>query len=109
MDYDILKYNPEYQYDKIIMNPPYDNGSDILHLLHCYDILKPGGKLVYSTCTYSYQENEEVIADFLKTHIDFKLVKPCIQFGESAVGRFAEGVENIEFARRIFNFNGMLS
>lgn len=46
VDYDILKYNPEYQYDKIIMNPPYDNGSDILHLLHCYDLLKKGGKLV---------------------------------------------------------------
>ena len=46
VDYDILKYNPREKYDKIIMNPPYDNGSDILHLLHCYDILKPGGKLV---------------------------------------------------------------
>lgn len=46
VEYDILKYKPSEKYDKIIMNPPYDNGSDILHLLHCYDILKPEGKLV---------------------------------------------------------------
>ena len=46
VDYDILKYQPKYQYDKIIMNPPYDNGSDILHLMHCHDLLKKGGKVV---------------------------------------------------------------
>lgn len=46
VDYDILKYKPKEKYDKIIMNPPFDNGKDILHLLHCYNILKPGGKLV---------------------------------------------------------------
>lgn len=44
--YDILKYNPKIQYDKIIMNPPFDNGSDILHLVHCFNLLKKGGKLV---------------------------------------------------------------
>jgi len=44
--YDILKYNPNIQYDKIIMNPPFDNGSDILHLVHCYNLLKKGGKLI---------------------------------------------------------------
>lgn len=44
--YDILQYNPNFQYDKIIMNPPFDNGSDILHVVHCFNILKKGGKLV---------------------------------------------------------------
>lgn len=43
---DILQYKPEHKYDKIIMNPPYDNGSDILHLMHCHDLLKKGGKVV---------------------------------------------------------------
>ncbi|MCQ2754498.1 MAG: methyltransferase [bacterium] len=46
VDYDILHYNPQKQYDKIIMNPPFDNGSDILHFVHCYNLLKKGGKLV---------------------------------------------------------------
>ena len=43
VDYDVLKYNPNFQYDKIIMNPPYENGNDILHLLHCFKLLKLNG------------------------------------------------------------------
>lgn len=33
-------------FDKIIMNPPFKNGIDIKHVLHAFDHLKPGGKLV---------------------------------------------------------------
>jgi hypothetical protein len=44
--YNVLNYKPQKKYDKIIMNPPFDNGSDILHVLHCYSLLKPKGKLV---------------------------------------------------------------
>lgn len=46
VSYNILDYKPNEQYDKIIMNPPFDNGADILHTLHCYSLLKPKGKLV---------------------------------------------------------------
>jgi 16S rRNA (cytosine967-C5)-methyltransferase len=35
--------------------------------------VKPGGVVVYSTCTVIRQENEGVIEGFLKTHQDFKL------------------------------------
>ncbi|MCR5789422.1 MAG: RsmF rRNA methyltransferase first C-terminal domain-containing protein [Lachnospiraceae bacterium] len=38
-------------------------------------MLKPGGILVYSTCTFSRQENEEVVAYFLQTHPDYLLTK----------------------------------
>ncbi len=34
-------------------------------------IVKPGGVLVYSTCTFSEAENEEVIRKFLQTHEEF--------------------------------------
>lgn len=36
--------------------------------------LKSGGKLVYSTCTIDYLENENVLHTFLKKHIQFKTV-----------------------------------
>jgi 16S rRNA (cytosine967-C5)-methyltransferase len=35
--------------------------------------LRPGGVLVYSTCTISRPENEHVIAEFLDSHADFAL------------------------------------
>lgn len=35
-----------------------------------YDLLKPGGELIYSTCSYSYEENEGQIIPFLKRHED---------------------------------------
>ncbi|HWF31267.1 MAG TPA: 16S rRNA (cytosine(967)-C(5))-methyltransferase RsmB [Solirubrobacteraceae bacterium] len=37
------------------------------------EALRPGGVLVYSTCTISPTENEHVIANFLDSHADFRL------------------------------------
>ncbi|TFG05379.1 MAG: hypothetical protein EU536_02080 [Promethearchaeota archaeon] len=37
-------------------------------------ILKPQGKIVYSTCSVTIEENEELIKRFLRKHIDFSLV-----------------------------------
>ena len=41
---DILSYNPDFKYDKIIMNPPFKKY--ILHIMHCFKLLKPNGRLV---------------------------------------------------------------
>ncbi|WP_433940918.1 RsmB/NOP family class I SAM-dependent RNA methyltransferase [Paenibacillus lautus] len=37
-------------------------------------MLCPGGRLVYSTCTFSPEENEGMIAEFLSEHPDFRVV-----------------------------------
>lgn len=42
-------------------------------LNHADKTLKCGGKLIYSTCTYSKRENEDVVNEFLKTH-NYKLL-----------------------------------
>ena len=34
-------------------------------------MVRPGGRLVYSTCTFAPEENEQAIAAFLETHPDF--------------------------------------
>ena len=39
-------------------------------------MLKPNGRLVYSTCTFSPEENEGVISAFLHRHPDFSVL-PC--------------------------------
>lgn len=32
--------------DRVVMNPPYENGQDADHVRHCFDLLRPGGRLV---------------------------------------------------------------
>ena len=44
---------------------------EILH--HAAGMLKPGGLLVYSTCTFNTTENEDVVRFFLERHRDFSL------------------------------------
>ncbi len=39
------------------------------------EMLKKGGRLVYSTCTFEYSENEGQIAEFILRHKDFKLIR----------------------------------
>lgn len=39
-----------------------------------YTTLKPGGYLVYSTCTFSLEEDEGVVVEFLSRHNDIELV-----------------------------------
>ena len=38
-------------------------------------MLRPGGRMVYSTCTFAPQEDEGAIARFLERHADFEIVK----------------------------------
>ncbi len=37
------------------------------------ELVRPGGRLVYSTCTFAPEENEGVIANFLRERPDFQL------------------------------------
>lgn len=43
-------------------------------LNHAKDLLKPGGELVYSTCTFSTEENEKIISKFLEKNKEFELI-----------------------------------
>jgi type I restriction-modification system DNA methylase subunit len=33
-------------FDRVVMNPPFDNGADIRHVQHAFTMLAPGGRLV---------------------------------------------------------------
>lgn len=45
------------------------------------DAVSPGGRLVYSTCTFAPEENECQIVKFLLNHPDFTLVDTNVSFG----------------------------
>ncbi|MEE1219421.1 MAG: RsmB/NOP family class I SAM-dependent RNA methyltransferase [Ruminococcus sp.] len=58
--------------------------------------LKNGGVLVYSTCTFSQEENEGVINEFLAENPDFVLEDSGVTFGRPT----------LDYARRIFPMDG---
>lgn len=74
--------------------------------------LKPGGVIVYSTCTIEPEENFEIIKRFLAEHNNFKLLDASSSFSENLIdengciqtlphvhgidGSFAAGIQRIE-------------
>ena len=56
-------------------------------LKNCAQYVKPGGILVYSTCTILQRENEDVVQSFLQTHAEFEAV-PIVHsvFGTADTG-----------------------
>ena len=53
-------------------------------------LLKPGGRLVYSTCSLEPEENGEVVTEFLAGHADFKLdrTRELLPFVDGVDGTF---------------------
>lgn len=45
-------------------------------LLSAARLLRPGGRLVYATCTFAAAENEGTVARFLRARPDFELLEP---------------------------------
>ena len=68
----------------------------LLILNSAKDALKNGGYMVYSTCTFSKEENEGVISRFLTENPDFELVDSGVTFGRPT----------LDYARRIFPMDG---
>lgn len=58
-------------------------------------MLRPGGIMVYSTCTFSPEENEEMIAEFLRGHAHFEVVPVPKEHGLRPGN--PEWVEYVEF------------
>lgn len=42
---DFLSMKSEPVYDRVVMNPPFENQGDIDHITHAFNFLKPGGRL----------------------------------------------------------------
>ncbi len=42
---DFMEYGEADTYDRIVMNPPFSKDQDIDHVMHAYELLKPGGKM----------------------------------------------------------------
>jgi len=61
--------------------PEFFTGLQVSILNEAAKMLRPGGTLVYSTCTYSKVEDEGSLSEFLENHPDFKIDKINADFG----------------------------
>lgn len=43
---DFLAFEDDSGFDRIVMNPPFAHGSDIAHIEHAFELLRPGGRLI---------------------------------------------------------------
>lgn len=59
-----MKYRDEFDFDELV-----EIQKSILETGSSY--LKPGGRLIYSTCTINPRENELMVKDFLERHEEF--------------------------------------
>ncbi|MCR5067654.1 MAG: RNA methyltransferase [Erysipelotrichaceae bacterium] len=61
--------------------------------------VKQNGVLVYSTCTFAVQEDEEVVETFLKSHPGFQLTDSGLSCGQ-------KGFDEKGYCRRVFPWQG---
>ncbi len=65
-------------------------------LENCSRYIKPGGILVYSTCTLRKSENENITDKFINTHPDFEYAEPD---GKRTFFPFEDGIDGFYIAR----------
>jgi len=56
---DFLGYYGIFDFDRIIMNPPFENEQDIDHVRHAFDLLKPGGRIVAIMGEHAFFANDK--------------------------------------------------
>lgn len=52
------------KYDRILMNPPFENGQDIDHVKHAYELLKPSGRVVAIMSEGTFFRNDKKATEF---------------------------------------------
>ncbi len=77
----------DWTYEKVLKNAAIQKEL----ILMCYSMLKEGGKLIYSTCSYSFEEDEEVI-EYLLQKSNAKLENIPSFEGEFRSPKFKETV-----------------
>jgi 16S rRNA (cytosine967-C5)-methyltransferase len=84
-----LRRGPDLRFrmDPSVLSEPVPLQRELLS--HAADLVRPGGRLVYATCTVNRAENQELVTGFLRQRPGFRLVTPgagglqpeCLQDG----------------------------
>jgi 16S rRNA (cytosine967-C5)-methyltransferase len=69
-----LRRNPEIKWNKTVKDMEQFPRLQKKILNLCAGYLKPGGTMLYATCTIEEDENEKVVEDFLRAHPGFRCI-----------------------------------
>lgn len=59
---DFLSMTLPAEYDRVVMNPPFEKQADIDHVLHAWQFVKPGGRLVsIMAASVAFRENRKTL------------------------------------------------
>ncbi|HXE80647.1 MAG TPA: 16S rRNA (cytosine(967)-C(5))-methyltransferase RsmB [Vicinamibacterales bacterium] len=72
-----LRRDPEIRWRRQPEQLPVFASAQLRMLEHAAAAVKPGGRLVYATCSSEPEENEEVMEAFLRTHSAFRPLDPA--------------------------------
>ena len=83
---DFMQYEPTMQFDRVVMNPPFERQQDIDHVTRAWGFLKPGGRLVSVMGSgITFRENHKTVEfrDLVLAH-DGRIIRlPENSFRES--------------------------
>jgi 16S rRNA (cytosine967-C5)-methyltransferase len=66
-------------------------------LVNVANLLKPGGTLVYSTCSITVEENEEVVQSLIDVYPEYRLVESSPRLGD-------HGLRGMDEAQRLYPY-----
>jgi 16S rRNA (cytosine967-C5)-methyltransferase len=69
-----LRRNPDLKTRQTVESIAELNAKQRAILAAAASLVKPGGRLVYGTCSLLTEENEDIVGEFLAAHSDFRLV-----------------------------------
>jgi 2'-5' RNA ligase len=84
---DFLEHKGEH--DRVVMNPPFENGQDVAHVQHAYELLKPGGRIVAIMGEHAFFANDKksvAFREWLQAHDGTSEKLPEGTFKESGTG-----------------------
>jgi len=70
-----LRRNPDLKFRQTVEGIAELNAKQRSILAAAAGLVKPGGRLVYGTCSLLVEENESIVNEFLAAHPDFQLLK----------------------------------
>jgi 16S rRNA (cytosine967-C5)-methyltransferase len=72
-----IRRDPDVRWRRSESDLPVLAGAQLEMLAQLATVVRPGGRLIYSTCSSEPEENEEVVRAFLETHPDYRRATPA--------------------------------